>query len=100
MQLLKEIRDLADGSLTLWKKFKDLFLAAVISLAFGGGALSGCVTTRTEVIPPCPVPSPEAALELMTAGPGDGYLFENAPNVEIYIGRIERYCEGIDELVE
>lgn len=52
------------------------------------------------MIPPCPVPSPEAALELMTAGPGDGYLFENAPNVEIYIGRIERYCEGIDELVE
>jgi hypothetical protein len=55
--------------------------------------ITGCgKTVIIKVPPPCPVPSPDVGQQWEQFE-----IFKLAPAVSVYMARLKRYCQGIDE---
>ena len=68
-----------------------ILLVELLSIVAGCAA---CQSMRTvpSVIPPCPTPTRTMAIEAMSGS------LEDSPAIEDYLGRIENYCDAIEEL--
>lgn len=75
-----------------WRICRKRFLAGVASLIACVAVGCAALPPPARTIPPCPMPGRMVELEVFRGA------LDDAPHTEFYLGRVENYCDAIEEL--